>query len=848
MTVQYRCRNTKRSQILRDSAVALNGIDFLEVLDRDAPEGTTPQRTLLLRMLKATPWGLTADNVQIVGGVRVTDIKVLWALRASDASDELVDQGIITEAEQGVFLALTEPDHVLVVRTNVDGDFSPYKLRLVQSATTPVSPDGFDPILSEIQFSFKVDCPSEFDCKVDIECPPGVEVGPPIDYMVKDYASFRRLMLDRLAVIIPDWQERNPADLGVALVEALAYVGDYLSYYQDSVATESYLGTARRRVSMRRHSRLLDYAMHDGCNARTWVKFDVDTNNVMLAKGTPLLTRIDGQATRTKPDSSSQAYAQHPVVFETMHDATLFQANNRMVFFTWGEPDCCLPRRATRATLAGSLPDLSVGDVLVFVEERGPESGRAADANPSHRHAVRLTKVTPADDPLGGQFLDPPADVSVPVTEIEWMAADALPFPLCVALVEVPEEERLAGDPELQPVSTALGNIVLADHGHTIEAEELESVPADDRYNPRLRRADITHCAESHWKSNGDSSSSSHTQGAAELLAQDVRNALPAVILRGDGQTWRPRRDLLNSDSSAPDFVVEMEDDERARLRFGDGNYGRRPTEDTDLMATYRIGNGHSGNIGAQAIAHVVTESDGIRAVSNPLPARRGTNRESIEEVRQYAPQAFRTQERAVTEADYAEIAQRHPEVQRAVATRRWTGSWYTMFLTIDRKLGLPVNATFEADLRAFLERCRLAGLDLEIDAPSFVPLDIAFTICVEPGYFRSDVKTALLETFSNGDLPDGSRGFFHPDNYTFGQRVYLSAFLARAMQVPGVRWVDTQNGESTVNRFRRWGQPAHGEFEQGWIDIGRLEVARLDNDPNAPENGKLEFLMEGGL
>ena len=36
-------------------------------------------------------------------------------------------------------------------------------------------------------------------------------------------------------------------DVGVMLVDLLAYVGDQLSYYQDAVATEAYLGTARQR-------------------------------------------------------------------------------------------------------------------------------------------------------------------------------------------------------------------------------------------------------------------------------------------------------------------------------------------------------------------------------------------------------------------------------------------------------------------------------------------------------------------------------------------------------------------------------------------------------------------------
>ncbi len=134
---------------------------------------------------------------------------------------------------------------------------------------------GFDPRLSEVEFSFKVECASDFDCKPDAQCPPAAADEPEINYLAKDYASFRRLMLDRLSAIAPGWRERNPADLGVALVELLAYVGDQLSYYQDAVATEAYLGTARRRVSVRRHARLVDYRLHEGTNARAWVAFTV---------------------------------------------------------------------------------------------------------------------------------------------------------------------------------------------------------------------------------------------------------------------------------------------------------------------------------------------------------------------------------------------------------------------------------------------------------------------------------------------------------------------------------------------------------------------------------------------
>src|SRR6185436_19261624 len=116
------------------------------------------------------------------------------------------------------------------------------------------------------------------DCKPRPDCPPPQRSEPDINYLARDYASFRQLILDRLAVIMPDWRERHVPDIGVMLVEVLAYVADYLSYYQDAVATEAYLDTARQRISVRRHARLVDYVLHEGCNARAWVFVQVSSD------------------------------------------------------------------------------------------------------------------------------------------------------------------------------------------------------------------------------------------------------------------------------------------------------------------------------------------------------------------------------------------------------------------------------------------------------------------------------------------------------------------------------------------------------------------------------------------
>jgi predicted phage baseplate assembly protein len=190
-------------------------------------------------------------------------------------------------------------------------------------------------------------------------------------------------------------------------------------------------------------------------------------------------------------------------------------------------------------------------------------------------------------------------------------------------------------------------------------------------------------------------------RSATALRVQPPGEALAAVSLGdADELVWRPRPDLLASDRFAAEFVVEEENEGRVTLRFGDDVHGRIPSAGVPMVARYRVGGGPAGNVGAGALAHVVTTPGlGIDASDpdhpalwNPVPAVGGVLPESMEEVRQYAPQAFRVQERAVTEADYAAVARRHPEVSRAVARRLWTGSWHTIFLTVDRVGGRPVD------------------------------------------------------------------------------------------------------------------------------------------------------------
>ncbi len=842
MSTAYRCRNEQRrdwvAQIETGSKFRLNGIDYLEVDPESQTKLTLHFINRLTDVAGYSP--LVRDNFALSGGVRIREIRV-------------IDPVVI--GSDAIVLAVDRP-----------GDFSTYKLRIVEGKGSEKPPAWVDPILSEIEFSFKINCASDFDCR-PAEPPSPLQIDePPIDYMAKDYASFRRLMLDRMGLLMPDWKERNPADIAVAVVELLAYAGDRLSYKQDAVATEAYLNTARKRVSLRRHARLLDYTVFDGCNARVWVQVQVDNrgdgkiitgpDEESDLPGTAFLTRTgrEGPVLTLTGAKLENALRNGARLFEAMHSLPLYEAHNEMTFYAWGDEGCFLPKGSTRAYLKDNVEGrrllLRPGDVLILEEKRSPETGLAADADPARRHAIRLVCVRPeanvdeAGTRTPGLLVSDPLFPDQAVVEIGWHEEDALPFDLCIHSAADPDNPA-----QDWPVSVASGNIILADHGQSLA--ETIAVTADKRFRPPLAYNPVARQGHVPPGKKGRGLELFDREGsAASAMIWTPDSVRPAIRLREEASpdlVWQCRPDLLGSDAFSRDFVVESEEDGRVNLRFGDGIMGQEPDYDGSFNVRYRTGNGSDGNVGAETISHMVLKSDaavaiecdwtGVKKIRNPLAAAGGMNPESSAQIRTYAPQAFKTQQRAVNAPDYAEIAMRHPGIERAAAVVRWTGSWYTVFVTIDRRGGEPVDEAFITEMKTYLDCYRMAGYDIEVNGPLFVPLDIACAVCVKPGYFATDVKKSLLDAFSSRELDGGGRGFFHPDRFTFGQAVYLSGMYATAMAVEGVAFVD-------VTKFQRLGRKAAGELAAGKLSVGRLEIVRLDNDPNYPEMGKIEFTM----
>lgn len=910
------CKDERRRSDVRESP--LRGLDYVEVSD--------DQLTLTVYFLGKAPDDIDEENVRIEGGRRIRNIQVL------DVDVHYDDD--------------PEADDYMEVTVDRPGDFSTYTLRLVER-------DGYDKQghprfrrftgcdnrYAEVDFSFKVSCPSDFDCATDTTCPPPVYEHPEINYLAKDYASLRQLILDRLALTIPGWQERHVPDVGIALVEILAYVGDYLSYHQDAVATEAYLGTARQRISVHRHARLVDYFMHEGNNARTWLSLNTSedilaTSDFKIAPADIyFITDPEGTLSTDRPmvdDADVQklptgTYEAFELLLETPKPAylNLYAAHNEIRFYTWGDQQCCLPRGATSATLQDyafdptASPDadeqayilseiaedealeddedeeppattsssssasqaqqpkgqvgqsgqvtqeqsptaikkkprvlhLKPGDFLLLEEVRGANTGLAQDVLVSHRQVVRLTKVEKARDALYNKK----------VLEIEWAAEDALLFPLCISAIGRAPDCIL-----FQNISVARGNLFLIDNGVTVSPLadnwsvqvamtiphcEGEQQPSDVQviarpFNPTLSMLPLTY-----------SQPLSVGRPASQLLAQEIGKTIPQIQLMSllppedaeadPRRTWTVQPDLLESEPDNLSYVVEMDNDGYAHLRFGDDNLGRAPEPNEQFSATYRIGNGPTGNIGAETLAHIVfrkNKPDGITLTPrNPFAADGGTLPEPIAQVKQIAPKAFRdVLERAITAGDYATLAQLYPGVQRAAAALRWNGSGYDVLVVIDPPGTEMLSDTLRDGITLYLEQYRRIGHDVAVRQAEYVPIELAMCVVVQPHYLRGHVEADLLKRLGNGVLPDGSKGFFHPDNLSFGNNIAVSMLVAVAQAVQGVLAVE-------VTTLQRFGQGPNQELQMGVLEIGPLEIAQLDNDPSFPEHGILTLTLKGG-
>ena len=274
------------------------------------------------------------------------------------------------------------------------------------------------------------------------------------------------------------------------------------------------------------------------------------------------------------------------------------------------------------------------------------------------------------------------------------------------------------------------------------------------------------------------------------------------------------------------------------------------------LEARYRVGNGVAGNLVAEAINAILwtdattTEGrsaagaigDAVRAVTgvrNPLPATGGVDAESVDAARLALPGSFQDrQPRALTAADYTTFAARLPGVRRAAAELRYTGALVVAEVAVQPTAGEDPHPALLTAARRALENVRRVDHVVRVHAPRYRPLVIELDVMLEPDTLRAGVEAELATLLSDGWLADGLPALFNPARIDFGVAIHASAVVAAVQDVDGVTLAELKRFEFLDD--------ARGALSPT-LQVGAMELVRLDNDPTRPENGYAVLWIEGG-
>lgn len=490
-----------------------------------------------------------------------------------------------------------------------------------------------------------------------------------VDYLARDYESFRQAVVDLIPLKLPEWTDRSEADFGIVLVELFAYMADILSYYQDRVANEAFLQTAQERRSVIDHLRLIGYEMAPAAAATGRLSVIV-ANNVTsvieVRKGDQFVT----QSGKDRRSVTFEYTGNQPLVIDfSLAIANSAKKPDGSQMKGFKQIDDVIPVREGKT---------------IFNEVLGVSTGM-----PNQRFQLAQPK-------LLRDTLEIIVDTGVP-----------------------------------SPAWRLRKNLIYS--GRAFTPEQLAALEHQERISSTL------------------------------------------AFSRGPDQ----------------DYMIETDENEVTTVIFGDGQYGQIPPTGARIIATYRVGGGVVGNVGARQIKGIAKAPQlqllGAKVV-NRNPASGGAERESIDQAIRYGPTVFSSMQRAVTADDYVAQAKLFPGVSKA---RAEAPNWNIVKLYIaPNGSGEPPTDLLKQDLLTYFEDKRMLTSFVQIENPDYIAIHIKVEINVVP-YFIGEKVVA--------DTESTLKSLLAFDKVDFKQVLYLSKIYEALEALDGIDSV-------FVSRFRRAG------------------------------------------
>lgn len=257
------------------------------------------------------------------------------------------------------------------------------------------------------------------------------------------------------------------------------------------------------------------------------------------------------------------------------------------------------------------------------------------------------------------------------------------------------------------------------------------------------------------------------------------------LAIRVDGISWHEVGTLYDAGPYDRAFEVRLEDDGATRVCFGDGVRGHRlPTGTSNVIASYRTGIGHAGEVADEAIMLLKTKPLGIKGVVNPSAASGSAEAETLADARSRAPQSVRILGRIVSLTDYQDFAVSFAGIGKARADALWSGQAQIVYLSVapDSDSLLDEEAPVLDSLRGAADQMR-DGTDTIVIAPyQRRYFQLAARLFKHPDHLAETVASAARAALLAG---------FGYTMRSLAQPVSGAEAIALLQAVPGVVGVD---------------------------------------------------------
>ena len=257
------------------------------------------------------------------------------------------------------------------------------------------------------------------------------------------------------------------------------------------------------------------------------------------------------------------------------------------------------------------------------------------------------------------------------------------------------------------------------------------------------------------------------------------------LAVRVGGVAWPEAGSLAELGPASRGFLTRADDEGRTSVVFGDGVHGARlPTGQDNVQATYRSGIGAPGNVQPGQISLLATKPLGVKAVTNPLRASGGADRDGRDDIRRNAPLAVLALDRLVSVQDYADFARTYAGIGKASAARLSDGTRTQVHVTIAGAADIPIDVTSDLyrNLNVALHQFGDPFLPVAVGVRELLALVVSAQVKVLPGYdwelVEPAIRTRLLDAFGFG-------------RRELGQDVLPSEVITAIQGVAGVDYVD---------------------------------------------------------